>query len=936
MKQNYKISSGKNRLQRLAALLIALLLCIGSCPTALLAAEEESSVLTVAFPESPGINEVYEDGTYGGCVYDWLQEIAKYTGWKYKIVTGTPEELLNGMETGKYDLMGGMFYIEGYEKKYNYPKYIMGSNYSLLIYRKDDSDIKGYDYTTMNGKRIGVYKPAHSKIARLKKFLDLNNIQCELIYYEDTKSYGDCLETDKVDLMLGSDVYMKDDYNVAAKFQGDPYYIVTVKEKSELCEELSKAMEAIYAANPQFGEELYTKYFPDKYINTLTFTKEEQAFIEQSGPLKVAVTKDRYPVFYEDNGVVQGMIPETLQLISERTGLKFEYVYADTYQGLIDLVKKDKADFIGSYMNGDASAASAGFVRTVAYASLDSVMLRNKRSENKSGHAVMAVAQGRDIKPIESGDTVQYYATYTACIEAVNHGEVDYMLLPAAFVDDFYLYDYFPNIVLMADTNFKEELTLALPKPVDARLYSVLSKTLNNFTEEESAHILSRKTLTPPKSAVSIKTLLYMNPVLVLSVSAGIIILIAALVILISFNRMRSKVMRIKLEKAEETSRAKSDFLSRMSHEIRTPMNAIIGLTNLAQMSGEATPKLKEELSKIDSSAKFLLSLLNDVLDMSKIESEKMRLESVPFDMRQLSDRLVSTFAAQAGEKDLILEVSCELENFHFIGDVMRLQQVLTNLLSNACKFTDRGSVRLTITEQSHTSEESILRFSVKDTGIGIEKEEAERIFQAFEQAKDSNLRAPGTGLGLAISSSLVKLMGGELQVESSPGAGSEFTFSLLLPVFEGQLPCETVVDIKRQEQFEGLHVLLAEDNDLNAEIAIELLKNQNMIVERVVDGRQALEVFEKSPEGYFAVILMDINMPNMDGLTATRKIRTLRRLDAAVVPILAMTANTFKEDRNKAAEAGMTGFLPKPFDVGQLYQVIAHALESNQKSSKD
>lgn len=908
-------------------LLLIFLLVIESGPV-LCAAEHELQTrprtLKVAFPQSTGINENYEDGTYGGCVYDWLEEIAKYTGWDYEFVDGDADELMDALAQGEYDLMGGMFYVPGWADAYDYPKYIMGSNYSLLIYRRDNPDIKGYDITTLNGKTIGVLKRASSKIERLNKFLEFNNIQCELIYYDDTDTYEKCLKNRETDLLLGSDVYMTDDYNVAAKFPGESYYIVTARDEPELCDELTQAMEAIYAANPNFAEELYNKYFPERYINSITFTEQEQDFIENSGTLKVAVVKDSYPLFYKREGVIEGIVPECVNLISQRTGLAFEYVCTDTYQGMLNLVLEGKADLIGSYFNRNASAAEMGLARTVSYVSLDSVILRNKQSLGKNGERVMAVASGRDTEPESGSDTIRYYAGYQECLNAVNRGDADYTQMPAAFIEDFYSKDYYANITLAADTNLHEQLTMALPVPVEVPLYSVLSKALNTISEEESDRILSQNSLALPKN-VTLKTLFYTNPVMVIS----IICMISAAVVLLNIYRMRARFMRVKLDEAVATNKAKSDFLSRMSHEIRTPMNAIIGLTNLVRMSGETTPAVDSSLAKIDSSAKFLLSLINDVLDMSKIESEKMKIENAPFDLRAITEQLESMFAIQAESRGIKLELECNLEDTCFIGDKMRLQQVLTNLLSNACKFTDcGGSIRLAIEEQSRTGQLAAIRFSVKDTGIGIRSEDAERIFSAFEQAKDSNNRAPGTGLGLAISSSLVSLMGAELKVVSEAGAGSEFYFTVTLPVTEAVQPAGDSARIRSDFDLRGLHILLAEDNDLNAEIAIELLKMKDITVDRAADGQQAADLFAASREGFYNAILMDINMPVKDGLTASKEIRAMGRTDARTVPILAMTANTFQEDRDVAFNAGMTGFLSKPFEVEQLYQILAESQE--------
>lgn len=920
-KEKESVSPMRKQLRRVGAWTILMLFLSAFLPVVATAATGEKDVLTVAFPESTGINEVYEDGTFGGCTYDWLYEIAKYTGWEYEFVTGDADMLLAGMMEGEYDLMGGMFYYDGFEEMFNYPAYVMGANYSLLIYPQSDNSIKSFDYTSLNGKRIGVLKKATAKIERLKKFLSFNNIQCELIYFDEVDDYESCLDNGTADILYGSDVYMKDGYNVAAKLESDPYYLVTAASRPELCDKLSEAMSAIYSANPNFAQMLYTRYFPDSYINSISFTPEEQAYIEDGTPVRVAVISDQYPLYYQQDGDLRGVLPSCLAFLKKRTGLSFAYVQADSYEEAINMVQAGRADMIGTFMNGDHSADALSLTRTASYASMDSIVLRSKNASLSGGGHVMAVTCGRDLTPDNPGDTILYVPDFRDCLAAVNSGRADYTQLPNAFVEQLYTENYYANVTISGELNNANELTFALPKPLDITLYTILNKGINTLTEEERGGILLQSFLPSQTGTVSLKTLLYSNPILVISACVVFVVLAAVVVLLISRSRMRGKVMRLKLEKAEETSRAKSDFLSRMSHEIRTPMNAIIGLTNLALLTGEASPTIQKDLSKIDSSAKFLLSLLNDVLDMSKIDSRKMQLSTAPFDMEKVVGQLEDMFKLQAQEKHIALSFDRSLSHRWYLGDAMRLSQVLTNLLSNACKFTaEGGHITLSIQEVSCSGGSAKIRFTVQDNGCGIAAEDTERIFHAFEQGKNRSKSGVGTGLGLPISQNLVQLMGGELQVKSAIGKGSRFCFLLPLPL------AEEPADQKQTPEarvLSGLHVLLAEDNDINAEITIELLRMEDVAVDRAENGQAALEQFITHSAGYYDLILMDINMPVMNGLTAAEQIRTQDRTDARSIPILAMTANTFQEDREKATAAGMNGFLSKPFDVRQLYDAL-------------
>lgn len=885
---------------------------------------QDPPVLTVSFPEGKGINEWYEDGTCGGMVYDWLIEISKYTGWKYEFIPGDASEMLNNMLKGEYDIMGGMFKQDALLEYFNYPDYSMGSNYSLLIYSKSDPTIKGFELSTLNGKTIGVLRRATNKIERLKRFLEFNDISCQLVYYDDEESYINCLDNKAVDLILGSDIEMKDTYNVAAKFESEPSYLVTAKDKPELCEQMNMAIKEIYSANPNFADELYYKYFPASYINSIDLTQEDKDYIAQAPCIRVAVIERRHPVHYVEDGEDRGILPEVLELISGRSGLQFEYVYADTYHDAIKLVQNGSADLFGGFMDNNYVADEMNLALTKSYAALDTVLLRNKRSTIPSDDAVMALPEGRTLTNRGTQGNVRYFSDYMDCIKAIDSGEADYTEIPFAYITDLYLDKFYANTTVMTADNLETNLSMALKLPVNVPLYTVLSKAINNISEQEIENILNRNMLSASETSITLKTLIYTEPVAVISVCIGIVILIFSVCFLAAQFRMKNRVMQLKLEKAEETARTKSDFLSRMSHEIRTPMNAIIGLTNLTQMSEEATPAVRQNLEKINVSARFLLSLINDVLDMSKINSQMMKINETPFSMDDIVEQMKDLFSIPAAGQKLQFSIRCQLEHHYYIGDEVRLKQILANLLSNAIKFTDPGGeVTLTIAELDCREENSSIRFTVKDTGIGIAAEDMSRIFLSFEQGGDNRRQAQGTGLGLPISSNLVKLMGGDLQVQSTLGSGAEFHFTLSLPVTD-RIAAEEKPSCSAQQPLAGLRILLAEDNELNAEIAISLLEMQDVAVEWACDGRKAVECFASHPAGYYDLILMDLQMPVLDGLSATTEIRTLPREDAQTIPIIAMTANSFQEDRDRAAAAGMTSFLSKPFEVDKFYELLS------------
>lgn len=380
--------------------------------------------------------------------------------------------------------------------------------------------------------------------------------------------------------------------------------------------------------------------------------------------------------------------------------------------------------------------------------------------------------------------------------------------------------------------------------------------------------------------------------------------------------------------RADAVSQAKTEFLSRMSHEIRTPMNAIIGMTAIARKSVEEPEKVADCLNKIETANAYLMGLINDVLDMSKIESGKMQIAPAPVNLEEELENLEALMKPQALEKGLDFVIENGYRGRRMIqADQLHLNQILINLLGNAVKFTSQGSVKLCIEETEEKEDHVRLRFTVSDTGPGIDEVNQKRIFRAFEQeSTDTSASFGGTGLGLAISCQLVRLMGGELQVRSTPGQGADFYFSLSFEM-AGELTTGHKTELPPSAPLSG-RILLVEDNELNREIAQEILMMHGFDVESAGDGSQAVKLFHDNPTGYFNAILMDIRMPVMDGFEATRQIRTMDKADSRTVPIISMTANAFDEDMKQSMESGMNGHLTKPIDVEKLIETLRQWME--------
>jgi signal transduction histidine kinase len=389
------------------------------------------------------------------------------------------------------------------------------------------------------------------------------------------------------------------------------------------------------------------------------------------------------------------------------------------------------------------------------------------------------------------------------------------------------------------------------------------------------------------------------------------------------YNNLRA------LDQAKAAGQAKSRFLSNLSHEIRTPMNAIIGMTKIASRSTNLE-EIKKCTARIDASSRYLFGLLNDVLDMSKLEEGKFLLENAPFALDAILENVIGDLNSSAADKGLSLELKERgIRNLTLSGDAARLSHVLVNLISNAVKFTAGGGfVTLEVNLVSRDGQKALIDFSVADTGIGMTEETMSRVFSPFEQADGSTSRKHGgAGLGLSISNSIVKLMGSAIHVESAPGEGSRFSFQLWFDLDQSVQEAEEQADEPDTPDFSGNRILVVDDVEINREIITALLDDTGVVCECAENGQEAVDLFVASPESHYSLILMDVQMPVLDGCEATRRIRALQRPDAGTVPIVALTANVFKEDMEAVVAAGMNGHLGKPIEYSTVMEVIGQAL---------
>lgn len=913
-----------------------------------LAQTSEKRVLRVAFPQVDGMSWTAEDGTHHGMLVDYLNEIAKYTGWEYEYIDTKGPAMLNEFVEGKYELMGGNYYIPALEKYYAYPNYNMGYSRSLLLARSDDRSIHSYDLESMNGKTIGVYENARENIRRLKEFMAINGLYCNIRYYKQEDMVGKIglypyLAKGEIDLLLNNVAHISDSVRVVVAYDSQPYYIVTNPGNKEVLDGLNMALERILDANPNFAAERYAVNFPDRLVN-IQLSDRDLEYVNERKTITVAVPENWYPLYCKETPLKNhtGIMADVLDEIKSFTGLRFSYVYAKNYADAIRLIQQGDADILGFFLGDENDAAQLGLALSASYVSANNIIVRNKACSYPAPGLVGALVENQRLPSGISVEKIRFYPSIKEALFAVNNGEADFIYGLSSRMEQDILRYHFTNLAPVTLVNDQSTISFALPIPVDPDLLTILNKAINNLSESERTVIRNRNLESIGVSEFSLTDFIYANPLQFMFIVMFVLSVLFTALLLAIGARMKATVIQGNLKRAEAANLAKSEFLSRMSHEIRTPMNGIVGMSTIAMQNIDNTDKIKDCLEKVIMSSKHLLALINNVLDMSKIESGKVELRHESFNFRAFLQDFENLYGEQAKSKGISYEtvLASDLE-VQIIGDSLRLNQVLSNLLSNALKFTPaKGIIKLRVSKTGEDQENVYLRFEVIDTGCGIAEENYDKIFESFEQENvDVTYKYGGTGLGLSIVKRFTQLMGGGIHVTSVQGSGSTFTVDLPFGKIKESGKPTRFSDIDGRSDlardcyvidydFKGKRILLVEDNELNREIAEELIGATGASVESAEDGVQAVKKFKESAEGYYDLILMDVQMPHMDGYEATRCIRALGRSDAQKVPIFAMTANAFAEDVQKSREAGMNAHISKPLDIRAVYKQMNRYLQ--------
>ena len=1067
-----------------ACVMLSLLLLLSAVLPVKAAAETASAKVVRVGSFEDTFNYVNEKGARKGYGYELLETLSGYTGWQFEYVTCDWSDCFEKLKNGEIDIIGGISYTEDRTQEMLFSDEPMGVEKYYLYADLSRADISASDFKTLNGKKIGVLMGTEPEVM-LAEWEEKYGLKTEHVNISNNEDVKQKLANHEIDcfVSLEESFWAERGISTITRVGESGIYYAINKNRPDIKEELDDAMRALDEAVPFYTADLYKRYFSMDYTPILT--GEEKAWLRKHGAIRMGflASDSGVSTFDPATGEFTGVITDYIQFAADCLGnqeLEFQLVGYDSKEAELDALKSGEIDMIFHCDQNPNLAEEYHFACTNTTWTSNLMAVTNKQHFNENNVNRIAVPQNKlSLK--------KYLAFYYPQWEIV---DCDTQEDAARLVKDGQA-DCFVTGISSENKYSKKYSFYSVPlvNPVrscfavnsgNRSLLSILNKTIKAMPVNMLAGALAMYKSSARKVTLSdfIKDNFF--KVMLISSIAVAVVLLTILMLLQKARKAEAAArkaasdtqelnakLQVAVEKAESANRAKSTFLSNMSHDIRTPMNAIIGFTTLALSNIDDTDRVKDYLGKTLASSNHLLSLINDVLDMSRIESGKIHLEEVEVNLSDVLHDLKTIVSGQIFAKQLELYMDVmDVTDEDVYCDKTRLNQILLNLLSNAIKFTPAGGTVSVRVRQLAGKVRGCgqYEFRIKDNGIGMSQEFAQKIFEPFERERTSTVsRIQGTGLGMAITKNIVDMMGGTIEVQTAQGKGTEFTVCVPMRAQTEQRPVEKITELEglkalvvdddfntcdsvtkmlvkvgmraewtlsgkeavlrarqalemsdvyhayiidwrlpdmngievtrrirslnddtpiiiltaydwsdieveakaagvtafcskpmfmsdlretlmsalgqkpadavqgllpeKNADFKGKHILLVEDNELNREIAQEILREYGFLVDSAENGAVAVEKVSTAAPGSYDLVLMDVQMPIMDGYTATRKIRALDDPARAKLPILAMTANAFDEDRRNALESGMNGFLSKPIVIDDLVQELRKIL---------
>ena len=927
----------------ICAMLCLLLLLPALFPVKAAAETVPAKVVRVGSFEDT-FNYVNEKGIRKGYGYELLQTLSGYTGWQLEYVTCDWSDCFEKLKNGEIDIMGDISYTEDRTEEMLFSDEPMGEEKDYLYADLSREDITASDFKTLNGKKIGVLMGTEPEVmlTEWEEKYDLKTQHVNIANNEDAKQK---LANHEIDCFVSMEESFWTELGISTITRvgsSDIYYAIN-KDRADIKEELDNAMRALEDADPFYTADLYKRYFSMDYTPILT--GEEKAWLKKHGAIRMGfLTGDSGVSVYDPStGELTGTITDYIRFAKDCLGnqeLEFQMVGYDSQKAKLDALKSGEIDMVFHFDQSPNLAEEYRVACTNTTWTSNMMAVTNKEHFNETQANRVAVPQNKI-------SLTRYLAVYYPQWEIVDCAAPE----DAAKLVESGQADCFVTGTGSEGTYNKKYDFYSVPLPSPAKscfavnsgngiLLSILNKTIKAMP----ANMLTAS-LAMYKSAarkVTLGEFIRDNFFMVLLVSSIFVavILLAILKLLRKARKAEAAArkaandtqelnakLQIAAENAESANRAKSTFLFNMSHDIRTPMNAIIGYADLASRHSDDPAKLKKYMENIQVCGQNLLMLLNNVLDLARIENDKTEMEYSVSDVEKDFRNCIAMFRNQADSKGQTLTVTTQLPYPYIYADIPHLTEVCTNLVSNAVKYTGAGgTIRCGVTQKPGEKEgwcDTVV--TVADNGIGMSQEFQQHIFEPFERERTSTVsKVEGSGIGMGIVKKLVGLMGGTVEVESKIGVGSTFTVTIPCRIAsEEEAQAKRAADPADQKCLCGTRILLTEDNDLNAEIATELLQEEGCTVDRAKDGVECVDMLEKAANGTYQIILMDVQMPVMNGYDATKKIRRMDDPQKANIPIVAMTANAFSEDKQVALDAGMNDHIAKPINMSVLVPTL-------------